>query len=105
MYQPEQQTTSQDIAALGMPAGMLDCVSVEPDVVHVWPEHWQALGLFDALSTQWRIGYSGATGLDYGAICAVFDLVGVPDTDRAERFEELRIMEGEALKVMREARQ
>jgi hypothetical protein len=60
------------------------------------------LELFVALSTQWRIGMSGATGLDYAVLFAVMDLHGIAQTDRRERFDELRTLERAALEVMSE---
>ncbi|WP_410003797.1 DUF1799 domain-containing protein [Pseudomonas syringae] len=36
--------------------------------VEVWPDSWKAFRLFESLSTQWRTGPGGASGLDYSAI-------------------------------------
>lgn len=104
MYQMAPTTTVQDISAFGMPAGMLGCVVEEPEAVNVWPDHAMAVDLFDAVSTQWRVGFNGATGLDYGALPAVFDLYQVPEGERRDRFAELRVMEDEALKAIHEAK-
>jgi hypothetical protein len=60
--------------------------------------------VFIAMSTQWRVGAAGATGLDYTALHAVMRLVGVPRADWPDTFECLRTMEGEALSVMEELR-
>ena len=38
----------------------------------------EALRLFHASQTQWRIGFSGATGLDYVALEIVGRAIGVP---------------------------
>lgn len=54
------------------------------------------------MGTQWRIGMSGATGLDYNALPAVMRLSGVPAADRAEVFEGVRTMEDAALTKMHE---
>ena len=54
------------------------------------------------MSTQWRIGMSGATGLDYAALPAVMDLMDVAQADRREMFDSLRVMERAALDVMAE---
>lgn len=74
-----------------------------PQVVHatfwLWPEHQAALRLWGAVSTQWREGFSGPTGLDYAAVEAVMRLQGMPRAERAERFAELRIMERITLRV------
>jgi hypothetical protein len=60
--------------------------------------------VFIAMATQWRTGAIGATGLDYGALPAVFRLVGVPRAKWPDTFECLRVMESEAMKVMGENR-
>ena len=53
------------------------------------------------MSTQWRTGVSGATGLDYGVLPHVMRLVGVGVKDRAAVFDEIRLMEDAALEMMR----
>ena len=73
------------------------------DEFEVWPDNWQALDVFMSMGTQWRVGASGATGLDYGVLPDVMRLRGVPKADRAEVFDWVRLMEGEALGQMREA--
>lgn len=67
----------------------------------MWPDNWQALDVFVALQTQWRFSQIGPTGLDYSALGAVMRLRGVKKRDRADTFEAIRIMESEALDVMR----
>jgi hypothetical protein len=49
-------------------------------------------------TTQWRIGMSGATGLDYNAIRWAFEMYGV--SDQREMFEGLQVMEAAALGAM-----
>ena len=49
--------------------------------------------------TQWRVGMAGATGLDYTALPAVFDLCGIKKKRRADVFDALRVLEGEALRI------
>ena len=55
------------------------------------------------MQTQWRIGMAGPTGLDYAALPAVLSLCGIDAADHTDTFEALRVMEAEALDVMREA--
>jgi len=65
---------------------------------HCWPEHVPALELWGVIGTQWMYsGMGGATGLNYAGVEAAMRLHGVPRADRAQRFEELRIMERAAL--------
>lgn len=68
----------------------------------VWPDNLAAVNVFIAMLTQWRVGMSGATGLDYGAIPAVLRLTQTPRAAWPEVFEGLRVMEGAALKHLRE---
>jgi hypothetical protein len=69
----------------------------------VWPDNLPAVNVFVALSTQWRTGFSGATGLDYTAVPVVLRLQQLPRSDWPDTFDALRVLEGEALAVMREA--
>ena len=67
--------------------------------VKVWPDNVPTLNVFVAMSTQWRVGNNGATGLDYAALPVVEDRVGI----RAD-FDGLRAMEEAALAQMAENR-
>lgn len=68
----------------------------------VWPDNWQAVDVFIAMGTQWRVGMGGPVGLDYGALETVMRLVGVKRADRSDVFAAVRIMEGAALAAMTE---
>lgn len=70
--------------------------------VGVWPDNMLACDVFVAMQTQWRSSGFGATGLDYSAIPAVFELIGVPDDLRRDTFDCVRVMEGAALRLMDE---
>ncbi|WP_085600438.1 MULTISPECIES: DUF1799 domain-containing protein [unclassified Pseudomonas] len=72
--------------------------------VEVWPDVWPAFLVFEAMSTQWRVGACGATGLDYGALPSVIRMCGVPASSRQNIFSDVRQMEAEALAVMAEQR-
>lgn len=52
------------------------------------------------MSTQWRVGMSGATGLDYNALPVVMRMNGVRPADRASVFDGVRTMEDTALMQM-----
>lgn len=69
--------------------------------VEVWPDNVRAIGVFVRMSTQWRVGMGGASGLDYSVLPAVMRLTGVPVEERADVFESVRILEEAALKTMR----
>lgn len=70
--------------------------------VEVWPDNWQAVCVFSKLGTQWkRAGMQGAaTGLDYAALPAVFQLCGVKRKDWPEMFDDIRVMERAALEIL-----
>ncbi|MGY3265798.1 DUF1799 domain-containing protein [Lysobacter sp. HA35] len=87
-------------AALGL---TLDDLGDEE--VGIQPDNLTAVDAFLSLSTQWRIGMAGPTGLDYGAIPTVLRLQAVPRADWPDTFECLRVMEAEALAVMRKPRE
>lgn len=72
------------------------------EAVDVWPDNWDVVGLFTSLNTQWRTAYGGVTGLDYNVLPAVMRLRGVKRAIWPRLFEDLRVLEAEALKTMRE---
>lgn len=53
------------------------------------------------MSTQWRVGMAGATGLDYTALHSAMRLMDVPRKCWPETFEDIRVMEEAALAEMR----
>ncbi len=61
--------------------------------------------MFFALSTQWRVGMGGLTGLDYNALPALFSLLGIKKKSRRELFFGLREMERAALNVWADQRE
>ncbi len=67
--------------------------------VEVWPDNWEAVQLFLGVSTQWRAGFGGAIGLDYGAIESAFRFKAIPRLRWGELFEDLQVMEAAALAV------
>jgi hypothetical protein len=74
-----------------------------PDTAYdVWPDNWSAVRVFEAMSTQWRTGPRGATGMDYTAIPQVAWMLGIKRPELSEIFNDLRLMEAEALLVMSE---
>lgn len=53
------------------------------------------------MATQWRVGPGGVVGMDYGTLPTVFDLLAIPDDERAEVFDGFRKMEDAALSELR----
>lgn len=75
------------------------------EIVDVYPDNWDTFMLFDAMSTQWRTGGVGATGLDYNVIPLVAKSIGLNKKEVVEILPFLRVMEAEALRVMIENRE
>jgi hypothetical protein len=68
--------------------------------IAVWPPNRLATLVFLAMSTQWRTGAAGATGLDYGALDEVWKRLNVPRKKRDATFSDLRVIEAGALNEM-----
>ena len=64
----------------------------------IWPENWIPFLVFSEVSTQWRVGAGGATGLDYVAVKCVMDLMKIKK--KYEVLRAIRTMESSALKTM-----
>ena len=70
----------------------------EQVIIDVWPDVWPAFDVFQAASTQWRMGMSGATGLDYNCLPWLMRTHGIDD--EATALHDIRIMERTALTLM-----
>jgi hypothetical protein len=70
---------------------------VEEEVA-ILPSVWPSFSVFSSLATQWRIGMSGASGIDYNVLPWMFELHGVEDA--AACLADIQIMENEALICM-----
>jgi hypothetical protein len=71
----------------------------------VWPENKEPFEVFCAMQTQWRIGPAGATGLDYAALPAVMDIMGVKRKRRADIMAAVQVLEREVLRLWRAQRE
>lgn len=80
---------------LGVPVAHRDSFRAPP--VEIWACHWKTLRLFVAMGTQWRTGMSGPTGLDYAALPVAARTLCIRLT--TSRFEDLRTLESEVLKI------
>lgn len=67
----------------------------------VWPDNLAPLNAFISMLTQWRVGMNGAVGLDYGALETVFRMNGAAPDTWPQLFDDLRVLEDEALSIMR----
>jgi hypothetical protein len=64
----------------------------------VWPESWTPFQVFSEVSTQWRMGPGGPTGLDYGAVRWVMELLKV--RKQREVLCAVQVLESSALRTM-----
>ena len=60
--------------------------------------------VFDSVFTQWRVGFSGPTGLDYAAVYPLLDRAAKDPQEWDEMFSDIQVMEGAALKQMSDNR-
>ncbi|WP_431978598.1 DUF1799 domain-containing protein [Pseudomonas fungipugnans] len=97
MYEPGP--SAEALAAFG-----LSLRDLPEEICEVWPDVWPAFQVFEAMSTQWRTGACGATGLDYTSIRDVAGFLGLTRAQVTDIFHDLRVMEAEALRVMAEQR-
>ena len=74
---------------------------MEAAVLWLLPDVAQVVEVFSMMSTQWRIGMNGATGLDYSALPFVLKALNVKKKDWGWMLDDLRLMENVALKEMR----
>lgn len=72
----------------------------------MWRDNWEVFETFVALSGQWRylgspMGPPQTLGLDYMLVESTLRLMGFSSKKRVKLFPWLRLMEGEALDVIR----
>lgn len=65
--------------------------------VDLWPENHDAWQLFECMQTQWRTANGVVIGLDYGPLSWVCPRVGIEPQNERRVFQDLRVMEDEAL--------
>jgi hypothetical protein len=59
----------------------------------ILPENVEVLNWFLRMQTQWRVGMSGPTGMDYGLFLHWSNDEGVRRPDRVWMLDDLRLME------------
>lgn len=70
--------------------------------MEVWAHHWQAVELFRQMSTQWRVGFGGAVGLDYAVLFKLMDLQDIEKSRRLELLAQIQVCESAALDIFYE---
>jgi hypothetical protein len=99
--------TEQAFSAFGveLSADDPDAPDVAPsEVFYLWPENVEPWSLWHGVQTQWRIGISGATGLDYQGVSAYLDRLGLEPQEHREMFDLLQACERATLDVWAEQR-
>jgi hypothetical protein len=71
-------------------------------VCEVWPDNWLSVVAFERMATQWRVHTGGPYGLDYAALPAVLQMVGIKRKQWPEVFDDIRVMESAALAKLNE---
>lgn len=66
-------------------------------VVEVWPENHASWLLFISISTQWRMGPCGPSGLDYTVLNRELDDLGLSSEERLRMKDDIREIEYAAL--------
>lgn len=72
--------------------------------VEVWPECETAVLLFNSLSTQWRTGMGGPTGLDYNPLLLLMARMDLSNTEHQHLFADIQTLEAAALAAIQEAK-
>lgn len=56
--------------------------------------------LFNSLSTQWRMGMGGPTGLDYNPLLLLMARMALSDAQHRDLFADIQTLEAAALSAM-----
>ena len=83
-----------DLAAFGIQAELPD----KSEIFELWEEHVPAMEMFIRCSTQWRVGMSGAVGLDYTVLFHLMDLYDIKD--KRQTFEDVQVIEAAILSMI-----
>ena len=92
MYDPGP--SEEELEAIGL---LREDVEDTSDV-EVWPENWVPFKVFNKVSTQWRVGAGGATGLDYSVVYSTMDRMKIKK--QLAVLDAIRVMEACALSTM-----
>lgn len=87
-----------DLKAWATPESIDQIYGPDDPNFEVWPENGEALCAFLNVQTQWVVGMSGPTGLDYTRVESGLRLAGIAATP--ELFEKLRTLERAALDAL-----
>lgn len=92
--------SEEQAAGLGIPLSAYRAQAPVP----VWPENRTAVLVFQLMSTQWRAGMGGYTGLDYGALREIWQRLHIKRRERDQVFFDLRVLEHAALEAIHDSK-
>jgi hypothetical protein len=72
----------------------------KPTDTEVWPENWAVFDVFCMAQTQWRVGFSGRTGLDYTAVYPLLDRTTQSPQEWRQMLGDIQTMEVAALEAI-----
>lgn len=67
----------------------------------MWPEAWESIQFFTRVWRQWRVGPSGAYGLDFNVVFHELDRMNLPPDRYDEMLAQLSVIEAVALEEIR----
>lgn len=88
-------TVAEAMAALGIFCE--EPVVIEDDEFWLWPENETAFSIWLALQTQWLIGMTGPTGLNYSGVETCMRMRGYSKKVQQQLFGSIQVMEQAAL--------
>lgn len=102
LYEGPSRPDDDELAALGLPADFAHAAERKPVVVY--RTNCQAVRLFQAVCHKWHyVGLSATpVGLIYSEVESVMRMKAIPESERPRLFDQLQVMEAEALKHLRE---
>jgi hypothetical protein len=96
--------TKAALAAFGL-AAVDEPSTRQQRVFYLWREHEEAVRVFLACRTQWRVGFDEPTGLDYAGVESLIRMRRLVQRPRLpEVLAELQILEDETLAEWRRQR-
>lgn len=93
---------ASDAVADAMAAFGIYCeepVVIDDDEFWLWPENEAAFQLWLSLQSQWMVGMSGPTGLNYAGVEVCMRLRGTKKSEQRALFDSIQAMEQAALEA------
>ncbi|MEN7429156.1 DUF1799 domain-containing protein [Chromobacterium sp. TRC.1.1.SA] len=95
----ERRPDAAQLDAFGLTAADLG----QQQDMDVWPDNWQAVQLLNRMSTQWRVGFGGAMGLDYNVLYRMMDRLGLVPEEFDQLEADIQVMEMTVLEIRQES--